>query len=216
VRPWIPQHGEAATAKAREMVEKMSRTGKGCRHIAADYRRHRHAGYAVDRRTALKDSLLHHVFQQRQLRQQLDRHAEDLIRLRQPMSAPIGLFLGVVLFMFLVFHVPVSMRNPWVPRFSWALLSALLPAASSPTLSRAKFFRALGWNWAANSRRRSDAASVSTRTYRLSAGFLHVLQKLRAVLRPLGPLAKLGWREMPLEIEFDSALQALALDATQV
>jgi hypothetical protein len=33
-RPWIPQHGEAATAKAREMVEKMSRTGKGCRHMA--------------------------------------------------------------------------------------------------------------------------------------------------------------------------------------
>ena len=47
-RPWIPQHGEAATAKARETVEKMSRTGKGCRHMAADYRRNRHAGHAVD------------------------------------------------------------------------------------------------------------------------------------------------------------------------
>jgi hypothetical protein len=94
------------------MVEKMSRTGRGCRHMAADYRRHRHAGHAVDRRRALKGSSLHHV------RQQLDHHAEDLIRLRQPMSGPIGLFLGVVLFMFPVFHVPVSTRNPWVPRFS--------------------------------------------------------------------------------------------------
>jgi hypothetical protein len=47
-------------------------------------------------------------------------NAEDLIRLRQPMSAPMGLFHGVVLFMFPVFHVfhvPVFMRNPWVPRF---------------------------------------------------------------------------------------------------
>ena len=44
-------------------------------------------------------------------------NAEDLIRLRQPMSAPLGLFLGVVLFMFPVFHVPVFVRNPWVPRF---------------------------------------------------------------------------------------------------
>jgi hypothetical protein len=111
-RPWTPPHGEAATAAAREMVEKMSRTGKGCRHLAADYRRHRHAGHAVDRRAALKGSSLRHVFQWRQLRQQLDHHANDLIRLRRPMSAPIGLFADE------------QDLDPFAPEDHWTVVAA--------------------------------------------------------------------------------------------
>ncbi len=52
---WIRKHGEQATAKVREMVEKMQRKGdaEGADTWLRDHRGDRHAGRAADRFAAL-------------------------------------------------------------------------------------------------------------------------------------------------------------------
>ena len=46
---WIQQHGDNATAKAREIVEKMRRRGDADgADVAADHRGDRHAGGGAD------------------------------------------------------------------------------------------------------------------------------------------------------------------------